>query len=735
MLESIKQNVKQKLTSMVKKLREPKDAKLSKNKKKKRKKWSVIVSVFLVLAVCVVWIFSIMTGSGSRQASLFLSDTTVLQYTDLKNSISASGTVESANSTMLYSTLSYTVKAVNINLGDYVEEGQLLAELDDQSIQDQISSQEVSMQSSASSSAEQIKSAQANYDNYKYGLDNGLNSSLNSAENQVQSSYESYEKAVLTYERYRDSLDLGENTTLINAESSLRNAEYTLANAEASLDTADSAYDDARENLYDTDKELEEAYLNLDNLKEKKVGLETQLATLKQQLEANADQSTELQTAKTEKEETIQELQNQVTGLKDEVTPSTNANAENINLYSSTEIANLEQQISQLQTQLTDIGAAIVQVENSSGTELQQQISQLETQIVELETQIAQAETSVASLETAYEQAAAAVESAKTQLDSAERSYENAVASYESQLSSYNASVTSVDQTLADYLTSVETAWETYQDALVSLEVAKKSAEDQLETYENSLSSARTNSSNASGEENLRQLRVDLDSTKITAPTAGTITAIYAEVGSSGSGLLFVIEDINDLVVDTSINDYDMGVVQPGVEVEIRSDATGETEISGILSSVAPTANKNAQGITDTSNASLFAAEVKVTSKETGLKIGMEAQLDFIIEEESHVLSVPYDAVYQNAQGQDCIIAAIEQSDGTYLLKELPVTTGISDDLDIVVSGTDLEEGIRVLNEPDPYRMYIGRTLSVGTAAPSNNTNMMPMGGMMGGGR
>lgn len=735
MLESMQQNVKQKFAATAKRLKVSKGVKPAKNKKKKgkRKKWIMVVSACLVLAVCAAWFFSIMAGS-SNQASLVLSDTTVLQYTDLKNSISTSGRVESANSTMVYSTQSYIVKSVNINLGDYVEEGQLLAELDDQSIQDQISSQEVSISASASSSAEQIKSAQANYDNYKYGLDNGLNSSLNSAENQVQSSYESYEKAVLTYERYRDSLDVGENTTLINAESSLRNAEYTLANAEASLDTADSAYADARDNLHDTEEELGRARSNMESLKNQKAALEKELEELKQQLESEAGQPTELQEVKAEKEQSIQELQNRLAELRLVATPSVSANAESESLTNSTEISNLEQQISQLQTEIADIEANLSQEENSSGTE-QQQISQLEAKIAELETQIAQAETSVASLESAYEQATTAVESAEIQLDSAERSYDNAVASYESQLSSYNASVTSVDQTLADYITSVETAWETYQNALVSLDAAEKSAEDQLQTYENSLSSAKTNSTNATGAENLRQLRVDLESTKITAPVSGTVTAVYAEVGSSGSGLLFVIEDVNDLVVDTSINDYDMGVVQPGVEVEIRSDATGEVQIGGVLSSIAPTANKNAQGITDTSSDALFAAEVKVTSQETGLKIGMEAQLDFIIEEENHVLTVPYDAVYQNAQGQDCIIAAIEQSDGTYLLKELSVTTGINDDLDIVVSGTEVKEGIRVLNEPASYRRYLGRSLPVGAAVPSGSTGIMPMGGMMGGGR
>ena len=50
---------------------------------------------------------------------------------------------------------------------------------------------------------------------------------------------------------------------------------------------------------------------------------------------------------------------------------------------------------------------------------------------------------------------------------------------------------------------------------------------------------------------------------------------VVAKVGSTGSGLLFVIEDVDNLVVDTAIKGYDVGTVQTGMKVLIRSDATG----------------------------------------------------------------------------------------------------------------------------------------------------------------
>ena len=56
----------------------------------------------------------------------------------------------------------------------------------------------------------------------------------------------------------------------------------------------------------------------------------------------------------------------------------------------------------------------------------------------------------------------------------------------------------------------------------------------------------------------------------------------------------------------------------------------------------------------------------------------------------------------------------VEQEDGTYLLTELPVTTGMDDDLDIVISGEGISEGLRVVSEADEYRHLLGQALPAG---------------------
>ena len=191
------------------------------------------------------------------------------------------------------------------------------------------------------------------------------------------------------------------------------------------------------------------------------------------------------------------------------------------------------------------------------------------------------------------------------------------------------------------------------------------------------------------------------------------MTAVYASVGSSGSGLLFVIEDTDNLVVSTSVKGYDLGDVKTGMAVTIKSDATGDSVIPGTLTSIAPTAKKNQMGETESSSDPSFEAEVSIDTVSSGLRIGMEARLSYIIAQAEHVLAVPYEAVYTDENGRSCILVLRDQGKETYLVESLPVTTGLDDDLDIAVSGSGVEAGLRVITEAKTYLSYVGKTVTL----------------------
>lgn len=564
-------------------------------KKPMSKKSKRILTAGIVLAVLAVLILPGILRGGTPTAVLDLSDTTVLSRRDMEKKITGTGLVESADSTKVYSTQGYQVKTVLVEEGDRVKAGDLLAELDPAVLQDQITQQEIGMSTTSRGNSQQIQSAQTNYDNFKNGLEKGLNTTLNGAKSQVDTAYNAYEKACLNYERHVDSLGSGENATLLSAQTALDNAADGRAAAKKALQKAEDATDDAYAAMKDAEQALED-------------------------------------------------------GTGDE---------------------------------------------------------------------------------SAYEQAYKAYEAARQAEEQAETAYDNAKDAFELQAANYNSVATSLDNASEDYKIAVDTAWKNYQDALVSLEAAEKTVQEQLASYETALNNARTNADNASGRESLRQLQEDLEETKITAPCDGTVTAVYAEVGASGSGLLFLIEDADHLVVETTVKGYDLGEVREGLPVIIRSEALGEEEFEGTLTRIAPAANKNTMGETDlTAGDPVFAAEVTVLTENTGLKIGMETDLDYIVQREENVLTVPYEAVYRNEEGDFCVICAEEQEDGTWLLRELPVEVGMDDDLDRAVSGEGLTEGMRILSDPSSYQAYLGQRLPVGT----NQSGFMPpmMGGAMG---
>ncbi len=248
---------------------------------------------------------------------------------------------------------------------------------------------------------------------------------------------------------------------------------------------------------------------------------------------------------------------------------------------------------------------------------------------------------------------------------------------------------------------AVDSAYNGYVTALKSLDAAIASVETQLQSSENQLDSAKLTAQSAreTRELTLEQMDESMEDLVITAPAAGTVTAVYATVGGPSTGLLFVIEDVEDLVVKTTIRSYDVGQVQEGMDVTIKSDATGDASFAGTVSFIAPASQKTATGETNTAN-EVFDAEVKVLSQDTGLRIGMSVRLNYVLEAETGVLAVPYDAVYTNASGQSCVMAARDQGNGKYLLEEIPVTTGVESDVEVAISGPGIQAGLQVLNDP-----------------------------------
>ena len=119
----------------------------------------------------------------------------------------------------------------------------------------------------------------------------------------------------------------------------------------------------------------------------------------------------------------------------------------------------------------------------------------------------------------------------------------------------------------------------------------------------------------------LRLMERQLENSTITAPINGTITAVIATEGSIGMGLMFIVENTENLRVITSFREYEIAKIDLGMEVIIRADATGHIEHKGIIRRISPAANIHSPIVE-------FEVEVEIISQNTGLRIGMDTRVE-----------------------------------------------------------------------------------------------------------
>ena len=107
-----------------------------------------------VLAVVVVGSYFALNRNNAVQAMV---STETLQQMDLQNTVSLSGVVESQSGRKVYSTLSYLVEQVNVQVGDVVQQGDVLAQLKTDDLQMDIAQQQAAVNASKNQSAHQCK--------------------------------------------------------------------------------------------------------------------------------------------------------------------------------------------------------------------------------------------------------------------------------------------------------------------------------------------------------------------------------------------------------------------------------------------------------------------------------------------------------------------------------------------------------------------------------------------------
>lgn len=235
----------------------------------------------------------------------------------------------------------------------------------------------------------------------------------------------------------------------------------------------------------------------------------------------------------------------------------------------------------------------------------------LESDIRQAELNISNAETTlkndIATIETNLKNAENSVKSAKIDLENAQQDYNEAKDLYLSAASTLDELEQKEDL--------LDKAQLSYDNAVTSLNSSR------------SKTTAISKTNIELQKVALEKLKKNLNKTRITAPIDGTVTLCNAEAGKSSTGLLFIVEDTDHLIVSTSVGEYDINLLKLGQQVVIKSDSTGNMEFAGVISEIAPSAQRDASGNLSASNV-LFDTEVTLNSNDSNMKIGMNVPVD-----------------------------------------------------------------------------------------------------------
>ena len=306
---------------------------------------------------------------------------------------------------------------------------------------------------------------------------------------------------------------------------------------------------------------------------------------------------------------------------------------------------------------------------------------------------VAMADSITDKTSTAYTNANSQVNTLKRQMDTDRRTADSRKSSYDRQVSQREDTIKRIN--------------DTYQD--------------QVDTYNNTMDS--TEDSGKTQQERIDDLQEQIDGTVVKATAGGLVTAVNVEVGDTyNGGVIAVIDNVDSFDITTEIDEYDINSIAVGQEVVIKTNATGDEELSGTVKKVSPIATGSTSGdlagnlggldlgsIMGSSSSSAFSSSsnddvtftvtIALNTPSDKLRIGMTAKLNIVLQKNADVLSVPYNAVQTDDDGATYYVQKVTgtNDDGSYKTKKITVDKGIESDYYTEVINSGLKEGDEVL--------------------------------------
>ena len=216
-------------------------------------------------------------------------------------------------------------------------------------------------------------------------------------------------------------------------------------------------------------------------------------------------------------------------------------------------------------------------------------------------------------------------------------------------------------------------------------------------------------------EQRARDVEKAIGECTVRSTIGGTVTTLNVKAGESfNGGTVATVEGVNDLLVEAEVSEYDIADIAVGMKAMMKTDATRDKELSGVVTYVAPKASNSgskgmgalsgligmdASGLSQSASGSgstsaTYLIRIAFDEQNPRLRLGMNAKVSIITESVENAVSVPFESVVEESNGDKYVEIATNYneastSDGKipFEKKKVKVNTGIRGSYYVQVSG------------------------------------------------
>lgn len=359
-------------------------------------------------------------------------------------------------------------------------------------------------------------------------------------------------------------------------------------------------------------------------------------------------------------------------------------------------------------------------------TDLEERVSNLKEQISETESerkkQNQEYDDRIAESE---ENTAKQLETAKVNLENAKVTLEEETIELERRQAAYDAYIaeeghTEYDTEAINLQSLVDSQKEVVDSAQARVDYYEEQIDDLEAQDTSSLEEAKKNYNKQVDntidnlEEQIEAYEEQIADTTIRAGVSGIVTAVYVtEGGNVSGGTLASIEAVNAFIIEAQIDEYDIPDIAVGMKVLIKTDATRDAELEGMVTYVAPRATDSgsaslgglsglmggsSSSFSGSTGSATYLVKIELKEQNDRLRLGMNAKVSILTEESVDAWSVPYDAVHTRTDGTTFLeVITGKDEDGNLITREMDVKVGVQGTYYVEVISDEITDGMQIL--------------------------------------